>query len=208
MLVTIKGSPEKIENYNKFLVTFNEENKNDENFDEIPPIESFDDVFCPYEEWLKALDDDEESRDAKRIADTRSDFTGVYVMSNANTHFALKNFTDYQEDKSIYKSKTVTPLVIHNYGVCDNASQALDMYDRIVKESVSGEAKEQMNGEFIIRLMPVFRKYNEGWRWHKWGEYIGVQKPECEYIGDETNVDMVYAFHIYKIVKSDTCNKE
>lgn len=202
MLVNITGNPQKIEAYNKFLVTFNEENKNDEDFEEVKPIKTFDDVFCPYADWLKILDADEECKDMKRINDNRTDFAGVYITNNANTHIELETFTDYEEDKSLYQSNAITPLLMYNYGVCDNASQALDVYEKIVKESTSDEAKKQMNGEFIIRLMPVFQKYNTDWRWHKWGGYIGVQKPECEYISDETDIDMVYAFHIYRIVKS------
>lgn len=203
MLVNITGNPKKIEAYNKFLVTFNEENKNDEDFEEVKPIKTFDDVFCPYADWLKMLDADEECKDMKRINDNRTDFTGVYITNNANTHIELETFSDYEEDKSLYKSNKITPLLMYDYGVCDNASQVLDVYDEIVKKSTSKEAEEQMNGEFIIRLMPVFRKYDTGWRWHKWGGYIGEQKPECEYISDETDIDMVYAFKIYKIIKSD-----
>ena len=137
----------------------------------------------------------------KRICDTRTDFTGVYVSHNPNTHLELPTFTDYKTDNSLYGGNRITPLLMYEYGVCDNASQALDVYDRIIAESVSDEAKEQMNGEFIIRLTPIFSKYNEGWRWHKWGAYVGVQNPEYEYICDEPNIDMVYAFHIYRIVK-------
>lgn len=39
-----------------------------------------------------------------------------------------------------------------------------------------------------------------GWRWHKWGPYIGVQNPQCEYLYDEKNIDVVYTYHIYEIV--------
>ena len=38
-----------------------------------------------------------------------------------------------------------------------------------------------------------------GWRWHKWGEYIGKQEPKCEYLYDEPNIDSVYVFHIYAV---------
>lgn len=208
MLVNITGNPKKIEAYNKFLVNFNEENKNDEDFEEVKPIKNFDDVFCPYADWLKILDADEECKDMKRIDDNRTDFTGVYITNNANTHIELEMFTDYEEDKSLYTSNAITPLLMYDYGVCDNASQALDVYDEIVKKSTSKEAEKQMNGEFIIRLMPVFQKYNTDWRWHKWGGYIGEQKPEYEYISDETDIDMVYAFKIYKIIKSDMCKEK
>jgi hypothetical protein len=77
----------------------------------------------------------------------------------------------------------------------------LSLLDYIKEQSVDGIAKEQMDGDFIIRLMPVFRDNDSCWRWHKWGAYIGVQKHEYEYIRDEENVDLVYAFHIYRLKK-------
>jgi len=38
-----------------------------------------------------------------------------------------------------------------------------------------------------------------GWRWHKWGEYIGTQNPQMEYIHDEPEIEKVYVYHIYEL---------
>lgn len=35
-----------------------------------------------------------------------------------------------------------------------------------------------------------------GWRWHKWGEYLGVHTPVAEYLDDEPEIDHVYVVHI------------
>ena len=78
------------------------------------------------------------------------------------------------------------------YGVCDDYQQILDQCSEIEAEP---------DREFFIRLTPVRREDQErqgGWRWHKWGEYIGTHKPEHEYLYDEKGIDIVYCFHIFE----------
>ncbi len=36
-----------------------------------------------------------------------------------------------------------------------------------------------------------------GWRWHKWGPYIGVHEPQCEYLYDEPEIESVFVYHTY-----------
>jgi hypothetical protein len=38
-----------------------------------------------------------------------------------------------------------------------------------------------------------------GWRWHKWGPYIGNYEPKAEYIYDEPEIEKVYVYHIYEV---------
>ena len=79
------------------------------------------------------------------------------------------------------------------YGVCDNYKQVLRKY----KDLLSDPSKN-----FVIMLSTVNRKDQScqgGWRWHKWGEYIGTQNPQHEYLYDDTHIDRVYCFHIYEI---------
>lgn len=39
-----------------------------------------------------------------------------------------------------------------------------------------------------------------GWRWHKWGEYIGEGEPTTEYLDDEEKFDDgVYTYHVYMV---------
>lgn len=81
----------------------------------------------------------------------------------------------------------------HNtYGVCDNAEQILNKWPHLDKDK---------NRHFIT-MTPIYRKgqpENDGWRWHKWGEYIGDFEPQCEYLYDEEGIDVVYVFHIYTL---------
>lgn len=79
------------------------------------------------------------------------------------------------------------------YGVCDSVSQLLEYYDF--------EADPR---KFSIAFTPVVKSQEpprDGWRWHKWGPYIGTQTPRCEYIYDEPEINQVYLYHIYEILE-------
>jgi len=91
------------------------------------------------------------------------------------------------------------PNYLSQYGVCDNVQQVLDRF---------GERLENDGHEYFIWFCPVFQdKENAwkggGWRWHKWGEYIGTLEPQCEYLDDEDFGDdwqgYVLCYHIYRI---------
>lgn len=76
------------------------------------------------------------------------------------------------------------------YGVCDNYEQVLKHY----KDEIA-------HRNSIITLTAVEKKNQEpqgGWRWHKWGDYIGTQKRSgCEYLYDEPEIEKVYVYHVY-----------
>jgi hypothetical protein len=35
-----------------------------------------------------------------------------------------------------------------------------------------------------------------GWRWHKWGPYIGTHEKQFEYLADEEGIERVFCYHI------------
>lgn len=79
-----------------------------------------------------------------------------------------------------------------NYGVCDNYQQVLDYYPEL----------NNLNRKFVLSLYKISKKNqpkNGGWRWHKWGKYIGNQNPRQEYIYDEPEIEEVIVYHIYEI---------
>ena len=79
------------------------------------------------------------------------------------------------------------------YGVCDNYEQVLEKYKYILNDT---------NKNYVVGLSTVKRENQSsegGWRWHKWGEYIGNQNPQHEYLYDDTHIDKVYCYHIYEI---------
>lgn len=79
-----------------------------------------------------------------------------------------------------------------DYGVCDSPEQVTDRWPRIIVD----------RRPFVIAFTPFLRADQPeqgGWRWHKWGEYIGTQEPTHEYLYDEPHIDKVYTFHIYEV---------
>ena len=78
------------------------------------------------------------------------------------------------------------------YGVCDDVDNLI---------AVMGDVLNDTARQFVVTMTPVRRDAQEsdgGWRWHTWGEYIGKQAPQCEYLHDEPNIEQVFCFHIYE----------
>lgn len=124
---------------------------------------------------------------------------GVYQFWDVNGEFLIER-TSY-EIKSNYpwEAKTLKDYVnssesyISSYGVCDDYSQILEKYKNFIYVP---------DRKFVIILCEI-RKDQEpqegGWRWHKWGEYIGTQESQSEYIHDEPEIERVFVYHIYEI---------
>lgn len=77
------------------------------------------------------------------------------------------------------------------YGVCDNLDQILAHYPEL----------EAPGREFFVTLTEVRRDEQTptgGWRWHKWGRYIGTFERQYEYLYDEVGIERVFCFQIYE----------
>lgn len=75
------------------------------------------------------------------------------------------------------------------YGVADTVDQ-IQSYVSFLKSDPR---------PFIVAMTPVYKSLEpkkDGWRWHKWGRYIGTQNPQCEYIADEPEIDKVLCFNV------------
>jgi len=78
------------------------------------------------------------------------------------------------------------------YGVCDGVKNFLEVFDEELKS-----IKERV----FVLLTPIYRECQpecSGWRWHKWGPYIGSYKQQHEYLYDE-DIDVVWLYHIYAV---------
>ena len=116
------------------------------------------------------------------IIDEKQIQEGCYEITHYGSSAWPPGYEQYPKFKSHHSS----------YGVCDNLSQILQKIPEI---------EQDQNRQFIITLTPVIKKNQSrrgGWRWHKWGEYIGTQEPTTEYLYDEPIIKKVYAFHIYE----------
>ncbi len=79
------------------------------------------------------------------------------------------------------------------FGVCDNYQQIKDKYKSLL---------EDCDKKYVIIMNTVTRENQSaegGWRWHKWGPYIGNQNPQHEYLYYDTHIDKVYCYHIFEI---------
>ena len=78
-------------------------------------------------------------------------------------------------------------------GVCDSPEQLLFKLPKSVTE---GPVPYVIS---MVRLAKNLEPSSGGWRWHKWGEYIGEQNPRCEYLADEPEIEEVWTYHIYQV---------
>ena len=79
------------------------------------------------------------------------------------------------------------------YGVCDSPEQLMELYGEYLRSSPR---------RFCVSFTEVIKAQQSpsgGWRWHKWGPYVGKQEPQYEYLYDEKDIDKVCAYHIYEL---------
>lgn len=82
------------------------------------------------------------------------------------------------------------------YGVADSTDQALEYAKKHL-----GDRPER----FCVFVTHIVKDLSNagrggGWRWHKWGPYIGTGTPTMEYLDDEKEfADGVYVFHIHEL---------
>lgn len=144
---------------------------------------------------------------------------GIYEQGGYNFDHAMEFYSNHQEaerNRAMYGSmkrdgsaatyaeqdlassedrwSEFYETTISAYGVCDNLAQVKERY---------AEAIAHPTNPVVISMTKLTKKnqYPEGgWRWHKWGEYIGTQDPQCEYLADEPVIEEVYVFHVYPVV--------
>lgn len=119
---------------------------------------------------------------------------GIYITPD----FFLEFF--FEETLNLkYEDKYWSDGDVDSYGVADNLEQIKEYYAKQILDPVQ---------KYFISVTPVKQDKSNagkgvGWRWHKWGEYIGKFSPQCEYLNDEDfgpEFDgYVIIFHCYKI---------
>jgi hypothetical protein len=130
---------------------------------------------------------------------------GIY-QCNFNFNFSYNEFLEFDIDNKIFnipfeQAFEVFKPTYHKsqYGVADSVEQIKEYF----KEEI-----EDTNRKYFISFTPVFQdKENKGkrggWRWHKWGEYIGNLDAKCEYLDDEEFGDdfkYVICFYLYETI--------
>lgn len=79
-----------------------------------------------------------------------------------------------------------------NHGLCDNPDQILAKWPHL----------ETSKQKHFITLTPIYKSDQSpsgGFRFHKWGTYIGEHELQYEYLYDEEEIDIIYVFHIHTL---------
>lgn len=208
--VNVEVVPEKLQEKEEFLKKLKEEG-------------SIEDLGLDYyrnkfKEWTLITKDnypediilEEDSKDL--------DITGIY-MSDLNGHYdieELTNFNEVDEFELIDKYKFF-PM----NGVSDNASQVKNYLNKIINIYLNGTSKDvyffegqglfnliknEPNYQFILLLTPIINNHDKsswgGWRWHKWGEYIGKHNPQYEYLDHEDGIDYVLVWKLCPVERN------
>lgn len=105
--------------------------------------------------------------------------TGVYECNHFNFTFEIAEPVEEYEQFGD----------LNAYGVCDSPEQLLAAYDF--------ESDPRAICISVVELHREDQPDNGGWRWHKWGPYIGTQNPQCEYLHDEPEIKTVWCYHAY-----------
>lgn len=90
-----------------------------------------------------------------------------------------------------------------------------EAYNRLMPANGVADSPEQVDAligdflrtkeeHFVVILTPIYKNpaaagtYG-GWRWSRWGQYIGTQDPKTDYLDDDPVIDMVYVFQTWMI---------
>ena len=126
---------------------------------------------------------------------------GIY-QCNIDFNFSHNEFLEFNIDENVFnipfnqKYEAFAPTYHKaQYGVADNIDQIKEYYKEEIKDP---------DKKYFIYVTPVYpdpelKGSRMGWRWHKWGEYIGKLNPQCEYLDDEdfvNDIEYVICFHL------------
>jgi hypothetical protein len=102
-------------------------------------------------------------------------------------------------------------MVLHSNSILDVISQANgNLYKgRIIKGIYeighfgSSYFPRRRICKFVISFTRVLKSNQPsagGWRWHKWGPYMGTQNSQREYLHDEPSISEIFCYHIMEKV--------
>lgn len=104
------------------------------------------------------------------------------------------NFDLYLDPKSwdTFPHSIVDGEWISAYGVCDSPEQFMEKIGKHLEESPNKYVVS------FVRLRKEDQYPEGGWRWRKWGPYIGTQDHQAEYLFDEPVIEEVYVYSFYQ----------
>ena len=208
--VNVEVVPEKLQEKEEFLKKLKEEGS-------IEDLE-LDYYRNKFKEW-PLITKENYSEDIILEEDSKDlDITGIY-MSDLNGHYDIEELTNFNEvdDFELIDKYKFFPM----NGVSDNASQVKNYLNKIINIYLNGTSKDvyffegqglfnliknEPNYQFILLLTPIINNHDKsswgGWRWHKWGEYIGKHNPQYEYLDHEDGIDYVLVWKLCPVERN------
>jgi hypothetical protein len=117
---------------------------------------------------------------------------GQYEIDGFNSDILLYDENNYD---------LVEGLPIESEGVCDSPEQLMEL----AGEAIQNDKRSLAVFFTYVSKDPFNRGMGGGWRWHKWGEYVGKGTPTTEYLDDEDEFENgVYVFSISEVKKNLT----
>ena len=123
--------------------------------------------------------------------------TGLNFEHSISLYSDVESYGSYRElskDGKPIESNDWKDLMagMSPYGVADNVNQIKEYFKEMI-----------LSDNPIVISVTEMRKDEQpedgGWRWYKWGQYIGKQNPQNEYLYDEPNIESVYVYHVYAV---------
>lgn len=115
---------------------------------------------------------------------------GCYIITHFNGEYLLG------KELPLNQSYPELPGSLNSYGVCDTPYQFLT-YE---KDLLENDPRPFIIFFTHIEKDPENKGKGGGWRWHKWGPYVGEHTPTKEYLDDEDGFeDGVYVYHILDV---------
>jgi hypothetical protein len=122
---------------------------------------------------------------------------GIYI-ENFAYNFSEQEFEEFKDFKWEDRYNIFPNFAKGTYGVADNIEQIKKYYQEEIDDT---------NNKFIITVSPEYQKKENkgkggGWRWSKWGKYIGELDSKCEYLDDEDfgdDFEYILVFTLYKV---------
>jgi hypothetical protein len=119
---------------------------------------------------------------------------GVFVINHHN----FGNTLDRPKELDCYDTHypQFENCIFGSYGVCDTPEQFLNKF----RDTLESDCRTFCVAFTHVAKDPENAGNGGGWRWHKWGEYIGTGQPTTEYLDDEEKFnDGIYTYHIEQI---------
>lgn len=130
---------------------------------------------------------------------------GVYVNS-IPFNFSHQEFEEFKDDANIPYKNSYEVFAPHyekaQYGVADTVEQILNYF----KEEVEDPERKFFIAVTFVEQERENKGKGGGWRWHKWGDYIGDLDHQHEHLDDEDfgeDFKGVYTFHLFEVTNNE-----